>query len=58
MAGNHLYNTNKLIENEEKNMSVFYPLYKKGGFGGPSKFHHEFLAFFWSILTIKIAVFF
>ena len=25
---------------------VFYPLYKKGGFGGPNKFHHEFMAFF------------
>ena len=25
---------------------VFYPLYKKGGLGGPNKFHHEFLAFF------------
>ena len=24
----------------------FYPLYKKGFFGGPNKFHHEFLAFF------------
>ena len=25
---------------------LFYPLYKKGGLGGPKQFHHEFLAFF------------
>ena len=25
---------------------VFYPLYKKGDFGGPNKFHQKFLAFF------------
>ena len=25
---------------------VFYPLYKKGVFGGPNKIHHKFLTFF------------
>ena len=33
---------------------MVYIVYKKGGFWGPNKFHHEFLTFFGNILTIKM----
>ena len=38
-------------------IGFFYPLYKKGVFGGPKKFHQRFLAFFLAILAFKMAHF-